>query len=156
MAMKECVESNPDYYGSMAELEKEQEDEASSDMSESSSEVTQESQEASEKHVEVEKPADISEKPVAADEKPIEINDKPVAADEKPTETNVVPSEEPSPKEPSPVNVYIVYSFQTTVTITYYSESHVSFSALRVRRNKETDRGTCLPVLYHAILQCGQ
>ena len=36
MAMKECVESNPDYYGPMAELEKEQEDEASSDMSESS------------------------------------------------------------------------------------------------------------------------
>ena len=60
MAMKECVESNPDYYGPMAELEKEQEDEASSDMSELSSEVTQESQEASEKHVEVEKPADIS------------------------------------------------------------------------------------------------
>ena len=90
MAMKECVESNPDYYGPMAELEKEQEDEASSYMSESSSEVTQESQEASEKHVEVEKPAEISEKPVAADEKN--------------TETKVVPPEEPSPKEPSPVN----------------------------------------------------
>ena len=32
----------------------------------------------------------------------------------------------------------------------------VPVSALRVRRNQETDRGTRLSVLYHALLQCGR
>ena len=80
MAMKECVEANPEYYGPMAELEEEQnseENEGSSEMGEVPSEGNEASSEASEEASE---------------------------AKEESTATNEVPPENPSPNETSPVN----------------------------------------------------